>query len=404
MSLSHAQLQELDKYQQKFLNGEITAKEYEFAKAEILNWENEEPVKEPKKQGFSGNFNVSKKDTGEQEDDDEDPLIGNIVYLIVVFIFSGIKSLFSGIFSIIQKLHAHILKLGKSKGFSHSKTNIILAWAILLIMWVVVWKAQYIQYQEESIKIQQEEQMLAKEQTEDKRIAEEKANTPKPSIVILSSMGNQGKKMEYVLQFTATGADTVTLNSERIEQNGSGVYEKQLTLESWETNLTIIAKNKYFSDTRGFIISREKTDAEIQAEKEAEAKALEEQRQAEIRAEEERKQAEEEKRQQLEVEKGTYSTISYAKLSKNPDKYKGERIKFKWKIFHAEEEGTNSAFQINTDGYGIDNQILTLATWSNDYAEWDWVTIWGVVMGETCYTSQAGWNICVPSVKANIIE
>jgi uncharacterized membrane protein YcgQ (UPF0703/DUF1980 family) len=168
--------------------------------------------------------------------------------------------------------------------------------------------------------------------------------------------------------FRAEGANTVTVNGTSIIGSG-GIYTTSIELSEVETPITIQTKNKYFSDENSFLITRNKTPEEINAEKEAEARAIAEQKESERKEKEAQRQAEEQKRQELENEKKTYTSIAYNKLSKNPEKYKGERIKFRGKIFHAEEEDINSMFQINTDGYGYDDQILTLATWSNEYAE-----------------------------------
>ena len=158
-------------------------------------------------------------------------------------------------------------------------------------------------------RILQEKQDTEKRLAEDKRISEEKAITPQPSIALLSSTGSQGKNTEYILKFTATGGNVVSVNDITIASNGSGIYERKINLSFGETPINIVAKNKYFSDTLSFNVSREKTDAEIRAEKELEEKRLAEEREAERLARAEEKRLEEEKRQELENEKKTYKTL-----------------------------------------------------------------------------------------------
>ena len=392
MSMSPEQVEELDKYQNKFLNGEITAQEYEFAKSEILWWENK---------------NTNETTPHVRKVNQEE----NVVIELLVKIYKFMNQSFEYLLSRLIDTHRFLRNHSKEHGYTLWK----LYWGIVLMLFVAMGLLKgifwYISYQEERVKaLKITEQKAIELQEKEKKIAEqkvideEKAKTPKPSITLFSSTGSQGMRTEYILKFSSTGADIVTINSEKIEPTGSGTYEKKIALGLWETSITILAKNKYFSDTLGFLVSREKTDEEIQAEKEAEEKLIAEQKEAERLALEEERRIAEKKRQELENEKKTYKPITYALLAKNPDKYKTERIRFKGKIFNADEEGGISVFQINTDGYWYWDQIFTVANWSNDYVEWNWVTVWGEVAWEYCYQSQAGWDICVPSVKANIIE
>lgn len=417
MALTPEQVKKLDIYQQKFLDGKITAQEYEFAKAEILWWQDTiwaEPTGKIHK--------IKTSSSPEKNNNEDESMTGDSIYAILATILKTIwvvfEKVFLAIYFWIQSIHHHILWVSKSRKVSLWKVYWSV-WVIIAVIWIILIGIRgYLNYQLTLEQRIQDEKKANEQRLEDEKrsaeqkvrdeqnraIAEEKAKTPQPSITILSSTGSQWKKTEYVLRFSSTGADTVSVNSERIEQNSSWVYEKNISLWLGETPITIIAKNKYFSDDVSFLVSREKTDAEVREDKEAEEKALAEEREAERLADEGRKQFAEQLAQELENEKKTYKTLSYALLSKNPDKYAGERIKFKGQIFNADEEGNISAFQINTDGYGYSDQIFTIADWSNDYVEWNWVTIWGVVVWEYCYQSQAGWDICVPSVKANIIE
>ncbi len=164
-----------------------------------------------------------------------------------------------------------------------------------------------------------------------------------------------------MLRFSATGADTITINytSEVLPINGSGIYEKSVWISPLQdTTIKITAKNKYFSQSEEYTVSREITDEEIQAEKDAEAQ-VKEQEMAEERA----------KKQQLEDEKKTYASISYAKLKKSTSSYAGKRIKFHGEIFTASESNGITAFQINTDNGGYGDQVVVVADWSNDYVE-----------------------------------
>lgn len=399
MSLSHEQLQEINKYQEKFINGEMTKQEYEIAKSDILSWDFQKDSTTPIKK-------IRLEDDKKLEDEnfDGDFLMGVVIF--VSHVFALLQNIIVGVYRGFQHIHKWIVWMSKTRWVSLWKVYGSIC-VIVGIVWLSVFGMNnYFAYQVRAEEQAASEKKIAEQKIEDEKkqlILEEKAKTPIPKIDVTSSIENQWTHTGYTLVFRVESADTVTVNGVNISGSG-GIYKTSIELSQVETPITIQTKNKYFSDEKSFLITRSKTPEEINAEKLAEQKVIEEEKR---QAEEEQlalKKEADDKRQALEEEKKTYSPIAYAKLSKNPEKYKGERIRFKWEIFGADEEGTNGIFQINTDGYGYDDQIMTFVDWSNDYVKWDWVTVYGVISGEHCYTSQAGWNICVPLVKANIIE
>ncbi len=399
MSLSPEQVAELSKYQEKFINGEMTKQEYEIAKRDILSWDIPKDNTPPTKK-------IRLDSNKEWEDKNPDGSILMEIFLFICSIGKLFEYIVLAIYRWVLYLHKQIVWVSKTRGVSLWKVYgsiwLLVGIVFLSILGMSAYSSHQAQLAEQTISDKKIAEQKVKDE-ENRIMLEEKAKTPVPKITITSDTKNQWTNTGYTLIFRAESADTVTVNGANISGSGE-VYKTSIELSQVETPITIQTKNKYFSDENSLLITRNKTSEEINAEKLAEQKAIEEEKR---QAEEERlalKKEEDDKRQALEEEKKTYSPIAYAKLSKNPEKYKGERIRFKWKIFSADEEGTNAVFQINTDGYGYNDQIMTFVNWSNDYVEWDWVTIYGVVGGEQCYTSQAGWNICVPLVKANIIE
>ena len=274
MPLSHEQIQELDKYQQKFLNGEITAKEYEFVKSEILDWEDSKPL-------WQGNSKIKNlKDESEELNTDKNIL--RDIFLdtkaLILWCFKILKALFHILTKLWKYIHSSFVSFSKKKGISIIKFySIVTIWGIVCffaIFWVIKGIYGYEEYKREQYNQKlSDERKIQEQQDNEKRLAEqkvieaEKAKTPKPSIILLSSQGKQGKKTEYLLQFTASGADSIKMNGESISINWSGVYEKEIQLKNIETAIKLVAKNKYYSTENAFLITRDENTEDIAREK-----------------------------------------------------------------------------------------------------------------------------------------
>lgn len=105
-----------------------------------------------------------------------------------------------------------------------------------------------------------------------------------PEIKVLSNLENN-KNSEYNLVLDLKNTTKLYINSE--EQNFSWEkFEKKIELKESETKINVIAKNSIFQEkTEEIIIKRDKTETEIQTEKENEEKI----KQEEAKKEEERK-------------------------------------------------------------------------------------------------------------------
>lgn len=106
--------------------------------------------------------------------------------------------------------------------------------------------------------------------------------------------------------------------------------------------------------------------------------------------------------------KTTAQTIDYLQLKKNPDKYKGESVKYTGEIVQILESSNRSDIRLavtETD-YGYDFSDIIYVTYSgtSDFVEGDIVTIYGTVTGTHRYKSTANFNIEVPGVKAVEIQ
>lgn len=130
----------------------------------------------------------------------------------------------------------------------------------------------------------------ANEEKQSRMIAE----YPVPVIEVMSATGDQGDATTYLLQLTATDADTVTVNNASVEPNESGVYEKEIVLAEPSTTLNIKATNEYKNAATSVVVTRNMTEEEAaeEARKEAEAKAEAAQKEAEAAAKRAQEEAE----------------------------------------------------------------------------------------------------------------
>lgn len=120
------------------------------------------------------------------------------------------------------------------------------------------------------------------------------AKYPVPVIAVMSATGDQGDATTYLLQLTATNADTVTVNNASVGLNDAGVYEKEIILTEPSTTLNIKAENEYKNAAKSIVVTRNMTEEEVaeEARKEAEAKAEAERKEAEAAAKRAQEEAE----------------------------------------------------------------------------------------------------------------
>ena len=147
--------------------------------------------------------------------------------------------------------------------------------------------------------------------------------------------------------------------------------------------------------------------AEAEARKVA---AEQEEAEAQKKAEEEaaaQKAAEEEAKKQAEKEKKGYDTgITYDNLARNPDDYKGEKVKFKGKVVQVIEGDSENQIRlaVNSDYdtilyCGYDPSIV-----SSRVLEDDIITVYGYSVGTISYQSTLGGTIPIPGVYVEKID
>lgn len=142
--------------------------------------------------------------------------------------------------------------------------------------------------------------------------------------------------------------------------------------------------------------AEEKALAEQKAKEEAEAKAKAEE-EARLKAE-----------QEAAAKKANAKTIDYPQLKKNPDRYKGEYVKYTGKILQILEGDniTNIRLSVTQNSYGYDvNDVIFIEyPGYTEFVDDDIITVYGEIYGSYSYTSQAGFEISLPGLLAKEFE
>jgi hypothetical protein len=114
------------------------------------------------------------------------------------------------------------------------------------------------------------------------------------------------------------------------------------------------------------------------------------------------------KEEQTAQSKEKAKTIDYKQLEKNPDRMKGEYVTFQGEIVQILEEGESTEMRVavTKESWGWSSSDIVYVGYAGltDYVEGDVITFYGEVYGSVQYTSQAGWEISVPAVIADVIE
>lgn len=95
--------------------------------------------------------------------------------------------------------------------------------------------------------------------------------------------------------------------------------------------------------------------------------------------------------------------ISFNKLNKNADKYKGEKLKFSGQIIQIMEDDDGGVMRLATDEYYSD-VIYVVYLGNIDYVEDDHVTVYGYCDGDYSYTSTIGASVTLPKIDAVYID
>lgn len=193
---------------------------------------------------------------------------------------------------------------------------------------------------------------------------------------------------------------------------GFGVtYESEEIAEPVQNTVAVNAdepeEEKEQSEEEVKKAAEDKAAAEQKAKEEAEAK-LKAEEEARIKAEQEEKARQEQLAAEQAAKKASAQTIDYAHLKKNPDRYKGEYVKYTGEIIQILEGNniTNIRLAVTKTAYGYDFNDVIFIEYNGytDYVDGDIITMYGEVYGTYSYESQAGFNISLPGVIAKEFE
>lgn len=140
---------------------------------------------------------------------------------------------------------------------------------------------------------------------------------------------------------------------------------------------------------------------------EAEARKIAAEEAAAKKKAKEEKEAKKQAEKQAEKEKKGYDTgIKYDQLARNPDDYKGEKVKFKGKVVQIMEGDSEIQMRLAVDSdydmilyCGYDPSIV-----SSRILEDDIITIYGTSIGTISYNSTMGGKITIPGVYVDKID
>lgn len=105
------------------------------------------------------------------------------------------------------------------------------------------------------------------------------------------------------------------------------------------------------------------------------------------------------------------SEYDYKEIARNPDNYRGKRVKFRGQVIQVSEGWSNSItlrINVTEDEYGFyDDTIYCTYKYSENESkilEDDIVTIYGECKGDTSYTSVLGTIVTLPEVSIKYID
>lgn len=114
------------------------------------------------------------------------------------------------------------------------------------------------------------------------------------------------------------------------------------------------------------------------------------------------------KEEEMQDLKDSAITIDYKQLEKNKNRDVGKVAKFKGQIVQILEDGDYTVIRLSVAqaSWGWDSNAILWVEYAGttEFVEDDIITVYGRMMGEHSYQSQAGWDISVPSMLAEIIE
>lgn len=106
--------------------------------------------------------------------------------------------------------------------------------------------------------------------------------------------------------------------------------------------------------------------------------------------------------------KNQATTVNFKELDKNPDSFKGKKVKFTGQVLQIQETDNYGIIRlaVTEESYGWSISDIVYVEYQNrtDAVKDDVVAVYGQLTGSKTYESQARFNITIPSMTACIIE
>lgn len=110
----------------------------------------------------------------------------------------------------------------------------------------------------------------------------------------------------------------------------------------------------------------------------------------------------------IENQKAKAKDIRFAELKKNPDKYFFEFVRYQGEILQIMEDETSTVIRLavtkESYGYNFNDVVYITYTGTTPFVDEDIITVYGTIIGSHTYESQAGHQITLPHLEAEIIE
>ncbi|MDQ0428797.1 flagellar basal body-associated protein FliL [Planomicrobium stackebrandtii] len=110
----------------------------------------------------------------------------------------------------------------------------------------------------------------------------------------------------------------------------------------------------------------------------------------------------------LQEKKVSAKEIRFAELNKNPDKYYDKFVQYTGEILQIMEDSSSTVMRLavtkETYGYSYDDVVYVTYDGTTEFVDEDIVTVYGLIKGSHTYESQAGYQISLPLLEAELVE
>ena len=226
------------------------------------------------------------------------------------------------------------------------------------------------------------------------------------TVILVTGCSSQGTSLPANAEAETTPAEVFAQQNEELQQQ---VKELSATIDK------LTSQNKELSQKNAELTTANETlSAKVEEakpwfelsdlEKEAEEKRLAEEK-AKKEAEEKEKQEAAQKEREEKEKKGYDTGITYDQLSRNPEDYMGEKVKFSGHVLQV-IEGDTIMLRVATDGKYDDVILVSYSPSivSSRVLEDDKITVYGTSAGLFTYESTGSGDISIPHILVDKID